>query len=176
VASRFDPAIEWVLSHEGGAADHPDDRGGVTRWGISSRVAIAAGWVEDEQAIRSLTRDQAIDIYRSHYWTGSGLAGLVDQAIATKTFDLLVHAGPVAATEALQRALGRCGRPVAIDGRLGPITTEAANAAHPCRLLLALAQEQRAHYARIIRHRPSQQAFQRGWFRRAADLPEVTHA
>jgi lysozyme family protein len=81
----FDRAVEVVLAHEGeGCSDDPGDRGGPTRFGISQR------WNPDI-ALRELTREQAIKIYRACYWSGRGY-GLPEE-IAIKTFDLAVNLG-----------------------------------------------------------------------------------
>src|SRR5690606_8388459 len=59
--SDFDQAVEFVLQVEGGYSNHPKDRGGETRWGISKASF-------PDLDIKNLTVSQAKEIYRQHYW------------------------------------------------------------------------------------------------------------
>lgn len=56
--------IEDVIDREGGYVDHPADRGGATRYGITQAVARAEGYTG---AMRDLPRALAARIYRRHY-------------------------------------------------------------------------------------------------------------
>ena len=66
----IDGLIAGVVAREGGYVDHPADRGGPTRFGITEAVARAGGYAE---AIRQLPRSVAEDIYRTRYWKGPGI-------------------------------------------------------------------------------------------------------
>ena len=57
----FTAAVKTLLEVEGGYVDHPSDPGGRTNWGISQRSYPALD-------IRTLTRGEAISIYRRDYW------------------------------------------------------------------------------------------------------------
>ena len=35
---NFEQSLEWLLKHEGGFVNHPDDPGGLTNKGITARV------------------------------------------------------------------------------------------------------------------------------------------
>ncbi len=52
---------------EGGYVNHPDDKGGPTKWGITEKVARSHGYRGD---MRDLTREQALDILEADYWYG----------------------------------------------------------------------------------------------------------
>jgi lysozyme family protein len=41
---HIDQLIEEVIGREGGYSNHPADRGGATRWGITEAVARAHGY------------------------------------------------------------------------------------------------------------------------------------
>lgn len=155
----FDVAIEFVLAHEGGFVDHPDDAGGATNYGISTRhnpgIDVAA-----------LTRDDAVGIYWSAYWDGHGFH-LLPVEIAVKTFDLAVNLGDRAAMTCLQRALRACHCPVTIDGVLGPITAGAAHQSNEDALLAAIRSEAANEYRLRVVRNPSQVAFIDGWLDRA---------
>ncbi|MGP6911645.1 glycosyl hydrolase 108 family protein, partial [Klebsiella pneumoniae] len=62
-----DQIIEGILGKEGGYVDHPSDKGGPTRWGITQTTARAHGYTGD---MRNLPRETAKQILLSDYWTG----------------------------------------------------------------------------------------------------------
>ena len=43
----IDEFIDDVIAREGGYVDHPADRGGPTRWGITEAVARRSGYLDD---------------------------------------------------------------------------------------------------------------------------------
>jgi len=158
---RFLRAVEVVLAHEGGYVNDPADPGGETKYGISKRQY-------PELDIASLTRKQAIEIYRRDWWDKYGYGRLASSAIATKVFDLSVNVGPRRAHEMLQRALHAVGRrDVVVDGIIGPQTISAANAAPPDALLAALRAEAAAYYRQLIERNPALKKYERGWLNRA---------
>ena len=62
--ASFDIAIQKLLKHEGGyTAGLVGDPGGETNYGIARAS-------HPDLDIKNLTKDQAIDIYKSDYWTG----------------------------------------------------------------------------------------------------------
>jgi lysozyme family protein len=148
---RFARAIERVLAHEGGFVDNPDDPGGKTRWGISQRTYPHLN-------IATLTREQAIALYRRDAWTpirGDALP----EAIAFQVLDAAVNHGVVRAVGWLQQMLD-----LRVDGVVGPLTRAAAADADPVALILAYNAARLDFYVRL-RTFPT---FGRGWTRRIA--------
>lgn len=111
MSEAWDRAVAQVLEAEGLLSTDPHDTGGVTKYGISQAAYPTLD-------IRSLTRDDAIAIYRRDYWekTGAQVADL-NPEIAIALFDAAVNSGPVTATQWLQQVLG-----VQADGKIGPKT------------------------------------------------------
>lgn len=156
----FDRAIEVVLAHEGEVlTDHPNDRGGPTKFGISQR------W-NPEVNVRELTREQAIEIYWQRYWLGRGYEQL-PEPIVIKVFDLAVNLGDQTAVICLQRALRACGLRVKVDGLLGPETCGAAGRADAVALMAALRSEAAGEYRLRVARDAGQTAFRDGWLNRA---------
>ena len=60
----IDELIEDVIEREGGYVNHPADRGGATRWGITEAVARRQGYMDD---MRSLPQSDAAAIYKRLY-------------------------------------------------------------------------------------------------------------
>ena len=159
---RFRHAVEFVLKHEGGYVNDPQDPGGETKYGISKRSY-------PQRDIRNLTREQAIEIYRQDWWDRYGYDRIRSLDVAAKVFDLAVNMGAPAAHRCLQRALHACGqRHVAVDGILGPQTIGAANDVKPrAALLAALRAEAAAYYRGLVERRPELKRYENGWLNRA---------
>ena len=124
---RIDEAIDELIGREGGYVNHPADRGGPTRFGITEAVARAHGYGGD---MRSLPRADAEAIYRRLYWLRPGFDRVAEGApkVAAELFDTAVNMGPETAVGFLQRALnalnrnGRDYADIAVDRRIGPAT------------------------------------------------------
>lgn len=156
----FDEAFHELLGHEGGFVDHPADPGGATRWGVTERVARAAGYTGH---MRDFPVDMAKAIYRREYWD----AVKADQLPATvryAVFDAAVNSGVRQSARWLQRALG-----AAEDGVIGPRTLALANAADPNKLKTTLLGVR----LKFMTDLPSWPAFGKGWARRIAALLEA---
>lgn len=170
--AEFAPALEFVLPHEGGYSNNPNDTGGETMFGITAKVARAAGYTGP---MRDLPLSVASDIYESQYW--GGLDQVQDQAVASKILDMRVNFGVGGATRLVQIAVnGLVDPPTAVDGGWGPDTLASVNAAPPGDLLAALADVAAAHYQEIAARNPSQATFLGGWLKRAQDLPPLALA
>jgi len=156
----FDRAVVVVLANEGETCtDHPDDAGGLTKYGISRR------WNPDVD-VENLTREEAIEIYRESYWEGEHYDELPPE-IAIKTFDLAVNMGKADAVKCLQRGLRASGFRVAVDGVLGPETWGAARRAKRAALLAALRSEAAGEYRLRVVRDATQVSFLDGWLNRA---------
>lgn len=94
--ANFDQAVELVLLQEGGLHDDPRDAGGLTNFGISQRAF-------PQIDISTLTRDQAIAIYRKEYWRFDSIG---EQRLANLLMSMSVNLGVVGALALLRRALG----------------------------------------------------------------------
>lgn len=161
----FAEAIDNVLAHEGGFVDHPNDPGGATNWGISSRFLVGIG---DDRDVQNLTRADAIDLYRVHFWDRYRYEEIPHDEVAIKTFATCVNTGPAAAHKILQRAVRACGASHVIDdGVLGSITLRAVGAVPEVLLLVAMRSEQAGYYRFLIALRPKLGVFRNGWLSRA---------
>ena len=125
-------AIEGVIAREGGYVDHPADRGGPTRYGITERTARRAPW-HYAGVMAALPIDLARQIYRADYVNGPGFADVIpiSLAVAEELVDTGVLMGPGTACNFLQRALnvfnlqGEAYPDIAVDGGCGPQTRSA---------------------------------------------------
>jgi lysozyme family protein len=170
-----DELIDGLLEREGGYVNHPADRGGPTKFGITEAVARAHGY---RGAMRSLPREEAAAIYRRLYWQRPRFDAVAARAprLAAELFDTGANMGPAVAATFLQRALtalnrnGRDYPDLVPDGRVGAITLAALDAFLAVRgrqgetvLLRALDALQGERYLRLAERRPANEAFLYGW-------------
>jgi lysozyme family protein len=152
----FERAVEITLGYEGEESNHPDDPGGLTRFGIAQK------W-HPEVDVAALTRAEAIHLLEVSYWWP--IQGeLLPWPLGAATFDHAVHSGARRAVAALQEACGAFP-----DGSLGPLTRAALARAWPAspRGVLGAALRIRA---RELAKAPKAGPFLSGWMARVADL------
>jgi lysozyme family protein len=173
--TNVDQLIDDVIEREGGYVDHPADRGGATRWGITEAVARRQGYTGD---MRALPRSDAAAIYKRLYWFSPRFDAVAERApkLAAEMFDTGINMGTGTSTGFLQRALNALNREgrdypdLKLDRAIGPATLAALDAflakrgkAAEAVLLKAVEALQGAHYLNIAEARPSQEAFVYGW-------------
>ncbi|MDD5060661.1 MAG: glycosyl hydrolase 108 family protein [Candidatus Marinimicrobia bacterium] len=134
---KFDAAVSFVLDHEGGYSNDPNDPGGETNYGISKRSYPSLD-------IKKLTREQAIEIYRTDYWQKSG-ASQMDERFRLVHFDTAVNCGVSKAKE--------------IKDNVHAYLEE---------YLWLRAQ----HYIKLVKKKPSMKKYLNGWMNRLNDLYE----
>jgi lysozyme family protein len=171
----IDQLIDDLIEREGGYSNHPADRGGPTRYGITEAVARAHGY---NGPMSLLPRADAAAIYRRLYWLRPRFDQVARRCsgIAAEMFDTGVNMGPGVAATFLQRALTALNRKgsdfpdLVPDGRIGPVTLAALDAFLSLRgkggevvLMRALEALQGERYLRLAEKRPANEAFLYGW-------------
>lgn len=161
--NKFDDFIEPLIEREGGEKIVVDT-GGTTKYGISEK---GTGLSPDE--IKSLTKRQAIEIYRKHYYVPSKCDRLPEH-LQEAFFDSVVNQGISRATKILQTAANHKnhkGAKIAVDGRIGNQTIKAVQNLESERFRAFRV----LHYAKITLKRPDKfEKYYYGWFRRALSL------
>lgn len=164
MATLFERAVERVLEREGGESNDPRDRGKHTNLGITAatlREALDSRLVSRGTTIPTLTREDAIVIYRALFWRRAGCERL-PAPVAVVVFDFAVHSSPVRAVKLLQKVLR-----VDEDGVVGPETVAAARRAGSRTIeMLSAARLELMHD--LFTADPEQLAFRRGWWSRVA--------
>jgi lysozyme family protein len=152
--SSFDDAFDALIGNEGGYSNNPADPGGETMWGVTARVARAAGYAG---AMRELPRDTAKAIAKKLYWDPLRLDEL-DPRVAFQIFDANYNGGhPVIW---MQGAAG-----AKVDGLIGPATIAAVQATDPLRFMLRWNALRLTYLASLN----TWQTFGKGWARRIAN-------
>jgi len=174
--------IDAVIGREGGYSNHPADKGGPTRWGITEQVARAYGYAGD---MKLLPRERAVVIYAQVYWAEPRFNAVATRyvAVATELFDIGVNMGPSVAATFLQRGLnvlnsgGQHYADLTMDSRIGPVTLLALDAFRQRRgeeggerLLETIRSQRGVRYIEICEKRPANEAFAYGWFGRMVEM------
>lgn len=168
----FIRAFEYTIGIEGGYQCDPDDKGNWTGGEIGvgelkgTKYGISAASYPDLD-IKNLTPEKAKEIYYRDWWMKLRLNGVLSPRIAAEIFDTCVNCGKVAGVRIAQESLAIVGRPVSVDGIMGPKTLKAINA-YPYQndLLIVLNGEQYVYYKQLIQENPRFQKYARGWRKR----------
>jgi lysozyme family protein len=159
VSDAFNRAVRFVLDHEGGYDNDPDDPGGETKFGIDARSHPGVD-------IRNLTESDAVEIYRRTYWAAIRGDDL-PYPLSLVVMDAAVNCGISWSSKTLQRIVKSTP-----DGIIGAQTL-AAIAMSPlpimeiCRLHLIA---RRDRYTALIATNPKLKKYLAGWMRRVVDL------
>lgn len=159
--SNFAFCLKEVLRHEGGWSDHKSDPGGATMKGIT--IGTYSQWKGrrmSKEALRAITDEEVAAIYKRNYWDkvrGDDLPAGLDLV----AFDAAVNSGPARGAKWLQQGLG-----VAADGKIGPKTLAAAEAADAPAAIIAATNARMA----FLRGLSTWPTFGKGWTRRVDDV------
>ena len=115
--TRFEKFIPIILKNEGVLSDDVNDKGGLTKYGISQRAY-------PNLDIRNLTKAQAEAIYKRDYFDKCKCDLIEEELLALHLFDFAVNAGVARAIKKLQSLMI-----LYADGIIGKDTIEHANSA-----------------------------------------------
>ena len=175
---------EEIVNREGGFVNDPDDPGGPTKFGVTLGTLKRLGIDRDSDGdidigdLRALSRQDARDVFITHYFTRPNL-GALPAVLQPSVFDMQVNAGS-AAVRILQRLLNDFGQRLEVDGIVGPRTAAAANhvaTIAPDHLADAYGIARRNFYYALGDERPQSRKFARrrdggkgGWIVRAEEF------
>ncbi len=148
---------EGGFKRNGGLVNDSNDRGGLTKYGISSRAFPKLN-------IAALTLDKAVHIYFARYWRPIRASELPPYT-AIIAFDASVQHGYIMAGKMLQEMVGS-----KVDGIVGRNTIAKAKAAHDLEIATSYIIRRCRFYARIIKRKNSQGKFLEGWFNRMKNI------
>ncbi len=177
--TTIDQIIDTILQHEGGYTNHPADRGGPTKYGITQGTLEAFRQRHTtEQHVKDLTENEARDIYKKMYYNNPKIYQL-PEFIQPLITDMAVNHGPRRAIKILQSTLKDdfFTSPGKIDGIIGPKTLqtvyEVTKRFSKESIIDALVDKRIGFYHAIINRDPSQRVFENGWITRAESFRTV---
>lgn len=90
----FEKALKFVLLHEGGYVNNPNDKGGATNKGITQNTYNA--WLQSKKQnlkdVRHITDEEVRQIYYNNYWLKAG-CDKMSEKFAILAFDTAVNMG-----------------------------------------------------------------------------------
>lgn len=149
----FDDAFQIILRLEGDESDDARDKGGFTRFGISSKSY-------PQLNIKNLTLTDAKQIYFSDYWRRQACDEL-PPGLDLLVFDCAVNQGASRAASFLQEILG-----LRMDGVIGPVTLAAVRGSDIRQVMIDYNTCRVLHYQSL----PDFEYFGRGWVTRVFDV------
>ena len=170
-----DEMVDAILKREGGFVDHPADRGGPTKFGVTLKtLASWRGKPVDANDIRSLQVEEARDIFRTLYYERPKIDQL-PQLIRSLVFDMSINHGPGTAIKLLQQVLNDNRQPCRINGGIGDETLKCAQAAVDDlglgeKIINELVERRIGLYQSIVERDASQRVFLEGWLQRAREF------
>ena len=190
----YQRAFDRLLKAEGGYVNHPADRGGATKYGISLRFLVAEGKIDrdadgfydydldmdgdiDGADIAALTIDHARALYRRCFWDREHCESY-PRPLGEMLFDQAGNGGAKAARKLLQSAINKAlkSNKLKVDGAIGAKTEAALDVVLKSpsigmsRLVTAFREAAADRYRAIAAANPSQKVFLNGWLRRANEL------
>lgn len=168
----IDKMIADLIKREGGYINHPDDKGGATKYGIT--LTTLGLWRKSPvsvQDVKDLSIEEATEIYRKKYLKDPRIDEIKDSKLQIMVFDFAVNSGSGNAIKCLQDAVG-----TTPDGVLGDITLKAVNAytsgynTHPQVLRKAYLGKRLSFLGRLITNKPAQATFAHGWMNRMNEI------
>jgi len=154
-----------ILDREGWPTytDHPDDRGGPTKGGITLNTLRSwrGQYKLGEKSLKDLTRNEALSIFYQRYVSCNGIDKLSNTPLKYQVIDNSVLSGPFLAVKDLQKSVQ-----VKEDGIIGPITLDAINRKGYVIVGRKLAVNRSLRLVRFVQKNPNQLVFLVGWLNR----------
>lgn len=160
--------IDGIIKREGGYVNHPSDRGGPTKYGIT--LSTLESWcsrVMTAEDVAGLGKEEARVIYHNEYLVKPKIDKIHNISLRVLALDSAVQHGPRKAIRWLQK-IAR----VPADGILGPVSLMRINRLDSGVLYRRMVAERCRFYGRLITKDPSQAVFAAGWANRIAEFIE----
>ena len=177
-SKSFRDAFEHIIKIEGTAyTNHPDDRGGPVKFGITLialrefRQTKLLGAAD----IEALKLFEAMKVYKALFWDRLNLDKVDDPKIGLVIFDNAVNNGTVTTTKLVQVSINKAAPwmdKVPENGVMGPETLAALNRIDRVLFGFHFFKEIQARYIAIVKHSPSQIVFLHGWLNRTYKVLE----
>lgn len=167
VDPKFQYALKCLLGEEGGLANVPGDRGGLTYKGVTQLTydAYRSKCNLPKRPVSQMDDDEMQDIYYTMFYAPAGCPGFQSQDLAMVVFDGAVQHNPARSVRFLQLALR-----ISADGKPGVMTAHAANTSRAKDTIAGYINQREQFYEQIVENDPTQKKFYNGWMNRCEHL------
>ena len=165
--AKFEEFAGKLLQLEGGYVNHPLDKGGPTKYGVILLVWKQYGHDKDgdgdidAEDIKKLSEDDARYIAKKIFWDFFNADLILNSSVAEFIVDWGYNSGRSTVAKIVQRLVK-----VNADGIVGANTVTAINIADQQTLFETLKSERKAFLDNIIKRKPDQAVFYKGWMNR----------
>ena len=163
----FNLYFPTLLKLEGGLVNDPLDKGGLTKYGITLKEWIRAGYDKDGDGkigpsdLKAITPEDAKPFYKKNYWDLVSGDKIDSQSIAEFICDWGVNSGTITAIKKMQEVIK-----IASDGIIGTNTLKLLNTGDKQFIFNNLKSRREQFYRNIVNANPSQEKFLEGWLAR----------
>lgn len=156
----------YLRAKKTGYANDPLDNGGATMVGVTIGTYRAYCKYKGKRVptiadLKAMPYKEWRDIVHTMFWSKWKADLIEDQNVANMIVDWVWASGQGIGIKRVQKILG-----VTADGIVGPKTLAAVNAANPKELFTKVYQARAAHFNAIVKARPSQKKWLKGWMNR----------
>lgn len=163
--------VARIIGREAGFVDHPFDRGGPTKYGITLKTLSEwRGHPCTREDVENLEMAEARRIYLSEYVSKPGFDRISDPDLRELVIDTGVNHGRARATRWLQETANRLGAGLKVDGVVGPKTLAAVNGLPARPLFVRLIVRRLQGFADYVQSDPRQLYALEGWVVRAGEF------
>ena len=176
--NTFAERIKYILAHEGGYVNNPNDPGKETNKGITIAV-----WQKNAQSLlnieptsanlKVITDAQAAVLYKALYWDKIQAEDIVDGDIRYLLFDFFVNAGGNA-VKVIQKTLNQLGNNLSNDGVIGDSTINAINNTNSVQLYNNFKANRQQYYNNLAIRSTKMATFLNGWTNRVNNFKNKT--
>ena len=161
---RFNKFFDYLLFIEGNYSNHPDDKGGETKYGITKETAGSYGYKGE---MTDLTKALAQKIYEKKYYKAYKIDKIKNDKMDLSIFDFVVNSGKYGIKKAQEAVNKVYGKNVLIaDGIIGLQTVKYLNLVNSEKFLAEYHKLQIEYYNAVVKSNPKQKVFLAGWLNR----------
>lgn len=167
----IDNYFPFMIKWEGGYCNDPDDAGGPTKYGVTLADAKAAGFDKNgdgkvtAEDVKLLTKEDAKSNLKKKYWDKCKADDIKNQSIANIIVDWCYNSG-TGKIKNVQTIVG-----TKADGIVGHKTISAINSYNTQKdLFNKIWNARKTFYYNIVKNKPSQKKFLKGWMNRLNGL------
>ena len=155
--------VPFVLKHEGGVVNDPDDAGGFTNKGITLKTFRSIyGKDKTKEDLINITDEQWGHIFKAYYWDKFNADKIESQSIANMSVDWAYNAGVGTVAKKIQNIIGT--KP---DGIIGSGSLKLINTAQdPKELFEQIKAARIMFYKKLVEKKPTNAKFLKGWLNR----------
>lgn len=155
--------VPFVLKHEGGISDDPQDAGGFTNKGITLKTFRSIyGKDKTKEDLINITDEQWGHIFKAYYWDKLNADKIESQSIANMSVDWAYNAGVGTVAKKIQNIIGT--KP---DGIIGSGSLKLINTAQDTKELFNQIKAARImFYKKLVEKKPANAKFLKGWLNR----------